>query len=220
MGERSAELRASYDRVAGEYAARIADELAQKPFDRALLDQLAAEVGGRGTICDLGCGPGQVAGYLHERGAAACGIDLSPAMVAEARRRHPGIDFQQGDIGDLAGVPDRAFGGVAAFYSLIHIERERMVTALREIGRVLRTDGVLLAAFHVGDHVLHLDEWWGRGGHRRLQLLRAGDGWVAARGRVWPVRGPLSAGRLQGWRRRRGGRISLRGGRGRGRGRC
>lgn len=162
MGERSAELRASYDRVAGEYAARIADELAQKPFDRALLDQLAAEVGSRGTICDLGCGPGQVARYLHERGAAACGIDLSPEMVAEARRRQPGIDFQQGDIGDLAGVPDGAFGGVAAFYSLIHVERGRMVGALREIGRVLRPDGVLLIAFHVGDHVLHLDEWWGQ----------------------------------------------------------
>ena len=158
----SGDTRAAYDRVADEYAARIADELAQKPFDRALLDRLAVEVGDGGAIGDLGCGPGQVAGYLHGRGAAACGIDLSPAMVAEARQRQPGVDFQQGDILDLARVPDGAFGGVAAFYSLIHIERGRMVAALREIGRVLGPDGVLLVAFHVGERTVHLDEWWGR----------------------------------------------------------
>ena len=162
MNERAAETQASYDRVADEYAARIADELAHKPFDRALLDRLAADIGDRGPICDLGCGPGQVARYLHDRGATACGIDLSPAMVAEARRRHPAIAFQQGDILDLIGVPDAAFGGVAAFYSLIHIERARIVAALREIGRVLRPDGALLLGFHVGDHVVHLDEWWDR----------------------------------------------------------
>jgi hypothetical protein len=56
-------------------------------------------------------------------------------MVAEARRRHPGIDFRQGDILDLSAVADGAFGGVAAFYSLIHIDRDRVVAALREIGR-------------------------------------------------------------------------------------
>lgn len=153
---------ASYDRVAGEYAARMADELAHKPFDRALLDRLATKVSGRGAICDLGCGPGQVARYLHDRGVAASGIDLSPAMLAEARRRHPGIDFQQGDILDLSGVPDGAFGGVAAFYSLIHIGREQVLDALRAIARVLRPDGVLVVAFHVGERTVHLDEWWGR----------------------------------------------------------
>jgi SAM-dependent methyltransferase len=162
MSGRSAETRAAYDRVADEYAARIADELAWKPFDSALLDRLAAPVGDRGPICDHGCGPGQVARYLHGRGADACGIDLSPAMVAEARRLHPGIAFQQGDILDLAAVPDGSFGGVAAFYSLIHLDRDRLPGALREIGRVLHPDGVLLLACHVGQHVVHLDEWWGR----------------------------------------------------------
>ena len=180
----SGDTRAAYDRVADEYAARIADELAQKTFDRVLLDRLAAEVGGAGAICDLGCGPGQVAGYLHGRGAAACGIDLSPAMVAEARRRQPGLDFWQGDILDLAAVPDGEFGGVAAFYSLIHIERKRIVAGLREIGRVLRPGGVLLAAFHVGEQTVHLDEWWGRAVSLDFQFFAPGEmlGWLGATG--------------------------------------
>lgn len=161
MDERT-NTQTSYDRVAEAYAAQMADELAHKPFDRALLDRLAADVGDGGPICDLGCGPGQVARYLHDRGAAACGVDLSSAMVATARRLHPGLDFQQGDILDLVAMPDGAFGGAVAFYSLIHIPRERLVAALREIGRVLRPEGTLLLAFHIGEQTVHLDEWHGQ----------------------------------------------------------
>ncbi len=59
------ECRTSYDRVADEYAKRIFGELEHKPFDRDVLDRLAALVGDSGTICDVGCGPGQVARHLH-----------------------------------------------------------------------------------------------------------------------------------------------------------
>lgn len=54
-----ANTRASYDRVAEEYAARIAGELAGKPLDRALLVCLVEQVVGLGDIADIGCGPGQ-----------------------------------------------------------------------------------------------------------------------------------------------------------------
>ena len=49
-------VKSSYDAVAAEYAERISGELEGKPFDRALLDEIAA--GATGLICDLGCGPG------------------------------------------------------------------------------------------------------------------------------------------------------------------
>lgn len=59
-------------------------------------------------------------------------------------------------------MADAAFGGVAAFYSIIHIAPTLLPAALREIGRVLRPGGTLLLSFHVGREVRHLDEWWGR----------------------------------------------------------
>ncbi len=157
-----ADLRASYDRVADMYARQIYDELRHKPFDREQLDQLAATVGSRGLICDLGCGPGQVARYLADRGVAVVGVDLSEGMLAQARRLNPDLTFVQGDLRALTDVPDAAWAGIAAFYSIIHIPRAQVVEALRELQRVLEPGGWLLLAFHIGDEVLHLSSWWER----------------------------------------------------------
>jgi SAM-dependent methyltransferase len=116
-------------------------------------------VRGLGPVCDLGCGPGQIARYLHERGVDAFGVDLSPAMIEAAQRLNPGIHFEQGNMQALRAA-DGAWAGIAAFYSIIHIPRESVVSALRELRRVLQPNGLLLLAFHVGDEVVHLDEWW------------------------------------------------------------
>jgi SAM-dependent methyltransferase len=154
-----ARTRASYDRVAAEYATRIADELDGKPLDRALLLCLAQEAGAIGPIADIGCGPGHVARYLRQQGASVLGIDLSPEMVAIARQLAPSIPFQQGSMLSL-DVPDAAWGGIAAFYSIIHLPPDARPQALAEFFRVLRPGGLLLLAFHIGDECRHLDEWW------------------------------------------------------------
>jgi len=152
--------RTSYDAVADEYTARIAAELKHKPFDRQLLDQFAEQVRDLGLVADMGCGPGHVARHLHDRGVRIVGVDLSPQMIECARRLNPSMEFQHGDMMALP-VPNETWGGIVAFYSLIHVPRDRVVTALREFRRVLRPRGVLLLSFHIGAEVVHLDEWWG-----------------------------------------------------------
>ncbi len=154
------DVRASYDRVAHEYARHFSDELEHKPLDRQLLDRFAEEVRGLGTVCDLGCGPGHVAHYLHERGVPIVGVDLSAVMVEEARRLNPGIEFRRGDLRALE-IGDGACGGIVAFYSIIHVPRPEVRVAFGEMWRVLRSGGLLLLAFHIGDETLHRDEWWG-----------------------------------------------------------
>ena len=149
----------SYDQVAHEYAEKFKDEMDDKPFDRDCLDHLAREVGDLGPICDMGCGPGQIARYLHSQGAETLGVDLSPRMVEEAQRLNPEIHFHQGDMLSLPDA-DNSWGGIAAFYCIIHIPREQIVDALRELKRVLKPGGVLLVTFHIGDEIKHLDDWW------------------------------------------------------------
>jgi SAM-dependent methyltransferase len=151
--------RISYDRIARKYAARFKDEMDDKPFDRDCLDRLGREVGTLGPICDLGCGPGQIARYLHHLGIDTLGVDLSPQMIAEARQLNPEIPFHVGNMLDLPDE-DNSWGGIAAFYCIIHILRDEVADALRELKRVLKPDGVLLVAFHIGDEVKHIDEFW------------------------------------------------------------
>jgi SAM-dependent methyltransferase len=155
------DVRDSYDRVAAEYARRIFGELEHKPLDRQLLDRFAASVQGLGPACDLGCGPGHVARYLHEQGVQVMGLDLSAEMVELARRLNPGIEFRQGNMVSL-DIDDGTSGGIVAFYSIIHVPRAEIAVALAEMSRVLRPGGLLLLAFHVGDETVHLDEWWGQ----------------------------------------------------------
>ena len=154
------ELQNSYDLVAADYAERFKDELTKKPFDCRMLDQLVEAVGKQELICDLGCGAGHIAAYLKTRGAKVCGVDLSPEMVNQAEQRNAEISFRQGDMLDLNEIADDSFGGIAAFYSIIHVSPDSVVDALREIRRVLRPGGWLLLTFHIGREIRHLDEWF------------------------------------------------------------
>lgn len=53
-----------------------------------------------GHIVDLGCGPGNSTELLLQRYGQAriTGLDSSPAMLASARQRLPGLHFELGDI--------------------------------------------------------------------------------------------------------------------------
>ena len=111
-------------------------------------------------MCDVGCGPGHVARYLHDRGVNVMGIDISQGMVEQAGKLNPGITFQQGNMLAL-DVADGAWAGIVAFYSIINIARAEVVPALKEMHRALRPGGLLFLAFHIGDEQIHMDEWWG-----------------------------------------------------------
>jgi 2-polyprenyl-3-methyl-5-hydroxy-6-metoxy-1,4-benzoquinol methylase len=71
------DTQASYDSVATEYAERFKYEMDDEPFDRDCLDRLASEAGDLDPICDLGCGPGQIARYFHRQGVNTLGVNLS-----------------------------------------------------------------------------------------------------------------------------------------------
>lgn len=166
------EIQASYDRVADEYVRRIYDELRHKPLDRQLLDRFADAVRDHGVACDMGCGPGQIARYLHERGVRVCGVDLSAEMVERARRLNPGIEFHQASMLKLP-FAEGSWAGIAAFYSIIHVPRADVPAALRELRRVAQPGGLLLLTFHIGDTTLHLDEWWGHRVNVDFHLFRS-----------------------------------------------
>jgi ubiquinone/menaquinone biosynthesis C-methylase UbiE len=160
MNDPTNSIRESYDRLAEEYARRIADELQHKPLDRELLDRFAKQTRG-GEVCDMGCGPGHVARYLRQGGASVFGLDLSTAMLEQARKLNPDILFREGNMLSL-DLADATLAGVAAFYAIVNIPRQSLPLIFREIHRVLKSGGLLLLAFHAGNEILHEDELWGQ----------------------------------------------------------
>jgi ubiquinone/menaquinone biosynthesis C-methylase UbiE len=59
-------------------------------------------------VLDVATGPGLAAAAARVRGAMATGVDVSPGMVALARRAHPGIEFQVAEVIALP-FPDTIF---------------------------------------------------------------------------------------------------------------
>ena len=195
---RDERVRSTYDAVASSYAEHLVDELDGLPFETWLLDRVAAGAAGQ-PVVELGSGPGHVTAHLAGRGADATGIDLSPAMVAEARRRFPALTFEVGDLRRLSRPAASAgWAAVLGWYSLIHFAASELPAAVAALARPLAPGGWLVLAMHAGTEVRHMDEWFGHEVdldfvlHDRADVVRA----VEAAGLVgleWYLRGPVTA---------------------------
>ena len=158
-------VQTSYDTVATDYARLLGTELFGKPMDRAMLAAFAEYVrgdrGGPGrAVADLGCGPGRVTAHLDSLGVRAFGVDLSPAMVAVARRTYPGLRFEVGSMATL-DVADGVLGGVLAWYSTVHTPPTELPSVFAEFARVLAPGGHLLIGFKAGDRKIRLEHAYG-----------------------------------------------------------
>lgn len=172
----------TYDVVAADYADSFADELNGKPFDRELLDSFAGSVGE--PVLDVGCGPaGHITRYLAERGVLVEGLDLSPAVVAQARQRNPDLRFWVGDLRELP-ADDQALAGIVSFYSVVHLPRDQWPVAFAEFHRALAPGGLLLAGVHGGAGEVGVDGWFGHDVSIRTTLVDPGElaGLVTAAG--------------------------------------
>ena len=106
---------------------------------QAIEPLLAAVRAGKGTrLLDVATGPGYVAAAASQRGASVIGVDFSAAMVAEASRQYPGVEFREGDAEALP-FPNCAFDAVVMNFGLLHLASPEQ--AFIEAHRVLRTSG-------------------------------------------------------------------------------
>jgi ubiquinone/menaquinone biosynthesis C-methylase UbiE len=157
-----AATRDSYDALAAEHADVVNSDLSDRPLDRALFAAFAELVraGGNGPVADVGCGAGRVTSLLSRLGLDAFGVDLSPGMVALARRTYPQLRFEEGSMLAL-DLPAATLGGLLAYYSIIHIPWERRQQVFTEFHRVLAPGGMLMLVFQIGDEQGHRTDFLG-----------------------------------------------------------
>lgn len=133
---------------------RLADYAAQ--LDRAC-DPIIDELKTRNavTVCDAGCGCGAYARKLAQHGFAVSGFDLSAdaAALAQALLAENGClsgEFRAADVLDTP-YPDGAFDAVVARDVLDHLPRADAVKAVRELLRITRRGGCVLATLDAAD---------------------------------------------------------------------
>jgi ubiquinone/menaquinone biosynthesis C-methylase UbiE len=93
-------------------------------------------------IADLGCGSGVFTDLIQRAGYTATGLDLSPKLIALARRKFPAVDFVEGDVERLP-VPDASFDGVLLSGLVHHLPDPSRCAA--EVARVLKPSGRFVA---------------------------------------------------------------------------
>jgi SAM-dependent methyltransferase len=120
------------------------------PSDVHLVTSWAATIDG--PLLDAGCGPGHWTAHLARQGNDVRGVDQVPSFIDHARRTYPGVPFTAGSIDGLADPPG-LYGGILAWYSLIHHEPRAIRVALDEFARVLRPAGGLLVGFFLSSDV-------------------------------------------------------------------
>jgi ubiquinone/menaquinone biosynthesis C-methylase UbiE len=161
MGQDLDEVEKLYDTLAKEYAETFSGEHQKKPKDQEILHRFSQEIGDRRPVWDFGCGPGQTTRYLKDLGIEISGLDLSEKILEQARTTHPDIPFQKGNILELE-FEDDSISGAVAFYAMVHFTEEQVVTACREVFRVLQPGGIFLFTYHIGEETIHIEEFLGR----------------------------------------------------------
>ncbi len=113
---------------------------------------LDAGIDPRGRIAmDLGCGTGRNSLYLAEHGFTVCAIDIVPALISELRSKAEAAGFDSslqaisGSVCDSWPLPDGAADVAIDTFCYKHLmESEDRAAYRRELGRVLKPDGLFL----------------------------------------------------------------------------
>ena len=152
------QVKESVEQRFGDAAARYARSAVHRGGPDLDLMLEVGLVSGRERVLDVGCGPGHAALAFAERGASLAAVDLSEAMLEQARRLAAerglaDVEFRRGDVESLP-FPDASFEVVTSRYSAHHYPHPER--ALAEVARVLRPGGCFLLSDTVApeDHTL------------------------------------------------------------------
>ncbi len=115
-----------------------------------------------GKVLDSACGTGRYSDYLHSLGHQVTGVDLSSAMLNQAKKRNSKITFIQSDINNLP-FEKESFNLAICTLALTHFPD--LVKVLGELSRVVQTGGnIVLSDINpwfvtIGGHAKFIDTY-------------------------------------------------------------
>lgn len=163
----------AYERSAKECLARWSKRRYRRP---PLLVQWLQRLPAGARLLDLGCGGGQDADSLDQRGYRIVGVDRTSALLSAGRRRYPLLSLVRADLRDLP-FQASSFDGLWAAASLIHLPKPDARQILAVLYRLARPGGLFAATVTYGAKSRIVTDGWVPGRYfarwRKDELARA-----------------------------------------------
>jgi len=140
-------VRKGYDKIAEKYQAdrHVFDNIKE-------LEELESLLPKNAKVLDVGCGAGvPVTKFLVDSGFDVTGVDFSESMLKLAGKNVPKAKFIKKDMTKL-DFRDNSFDGLTAFYSIIHVPKEKHSSLFQSFHRILKPNGSMLVC-------MGPDEW-------------------------------------------------------------
>lgn len=147
MTEKEEIVRKGYDKIAEKYQAdrHVFDNIKE-------LEELESLLPKNAKVLDVGCGAGvPVTKFLVDSGFDVTGVDFSESMLKLAGKNVPKAKFIKKDMTKL-DFRDNSFDGLTAFYSIIHVPKEKHSSLFQSFHRILKPNGSMLVC-------MGPDEW-------------------------------------------------------------
>jgi ubiquinone/menaquinone biosynthesis C-methylase UbiE len=178
-------MRSTWDALASDSDVFAGDPERGKSELEALFGRLGADPRG-GACVEVGCGPGRMTRHLTTRFDRVIALDVSPAMLAQARANAPEAEFRLVSGDGLDGVDDATADVLVCYLVLQHLPRRELVAHFfAEFARVLKPTGQAFVQLPILDRGLAPRTW------RALRSLFVP---------VTQFRGPTSAAAFRGYR--------------------
>lgn len=132
-------------------SARVASKLARErlsPPEAHIFERYRQAYENR-RVLDLGVGSGRTTGPLLKHAADYLGTDISPQMLAHARKRHPAARFMVSDLRELEKLGEPAFDFILIAYNTIDVlTHDDRISFLRAVRDRLTPEGLFVFSTH------------------------------------------------------------------------
>lgn len=141
-------VRSVYEEIASEYDERVPGVTQNDArFTETEADFLLKKMSAADTVLDMGCGTGRFTIPLAKVARSVSGLDLSAAMLAQAREKAEkeglAISFYEADMAHMP-FENETFDAVTCMLALMHIPLEKRQSVFLEASRVLKPGGRML----------------------------------------------------------------------------
>jgi len=144
----------AYDRDAAGFAEDWETQPAPSDMQALILEHFTP-----GLTADIGCGSGRDAAWMNANGFETIGYDASEGLLAEARRRHPGVPFEQAALPGLEGMDDGQFQNVLCETVIMHLPPTDIPASVSRLIDVLKPGGALYLSWRITEGADRRDEF-------------------------------------------------------------